>query len=317
LRAILTTQPDIHSFEGDRSLAVANLMLQGIFQAEPVPVDFKQRVANAVEEIRTARKEQFGDNPFLVVVVEGEVASFSPSHEKDAQDFVLCFDGADKEAIRQRLQPAIDAIIACSTSVLDDVIAIKKVADPVVFLRDDGKSVYSYTFSGSANAYVSKQIAEKQVQTIRQRYPAFAANNSLRRVQRLLKVSFETEEDSLRSFLAAWSAFEILVNKVFPEYEDRFFHSVLNDDQSEVQKKYLERIREVMKDKYRLADKFAAIGFQLSPKTADSELKTVLQVKKLRDELSHGESIDEAALPVKAIRDIASKYLRIHFEKEQ
>ena len=145
-------------------------------------------------------------------------------------------------------------------------------------------------------------------------YNLLVDDTTLERVQRLLRSSFESGEDALRSFLAAWSAFEIFVNKSFVVYENRFFGGLLDERHPEVQRKYLERIREVMIDKYRLTDKFAAISFQLLPSSADEDLKIVLQIKKIRDELIHGESVDEAKLPMKPIRDLASKYLRLHIE---
>lgn len=76
----------------------------------------------------------------------------------------------------------------------------------------------------------------------------------------------------------------------------------------------MERIREVMQDKYMLADRFAAISFQLTPSSADEDLRIVLQVKKIRGELAHGESVDEAQLPVKSIHNLTSKYLPLHIE---
>jgi hypothetical protein len=318
LRAILTSQPDSHSLEADRSLAMANLMLRDLFHAEPVGEEFKQRVADAVEEIRAGRGKESGSGPFLVVIGKGEVSSFTPSHEKDAEDFIVCFDGADKDEIRARFQSTITALMISIISEMESLIGIKKVADAVVFLREDGKPVYSYTVSlGPATLHGSKPLTDENAQTVGELYRLFAADTTLQRVQRLLSSSFETEQDSLRSFLAAWSAFEIFVNKVFGTYEHRFFKSTLEEGRPEVQKQYLERIREVMKDKYRLADKFVVVSVHLSHDTADEDLKTVRQVKKVRDKLSHGESVDEATLPVKAIRHLVSKYLRLHIEDER
>jgi hypothetical protein len=317
LRAILTSQPNSHTFEGDRSLAVARLMLQALFNSEPTGNEFKQRVASAVEELRAARQKEFGSSPFLVVIGEGEVPSFNPMHEKDAEDFIVCFDGADKGEIRARFHDKLTALLNSMISEAESVIGIRRVADPVVFFREDGRPVYSYTFSaGSVGAYVSRPLTDDRVQAIGELYRLLAANTTLPRVQRLIRSSLETEDDPLRSFLAAWSAFEIFVNKVFATYEARFFESVLEEGHPEVQRKYLGRIREVMQDKYRLKDKFAAISFQLSPGTGDEDLKTVIQVKNTRDDLSHGESVDEMSLPVKSIRDLASKYLRLHVEYE-
>ncbi|MFY9527742.1 MAG: hypothetical protein WAR24_02425 [Candidatus Acidiferrales bacterium] len=131
----------------------------------------------------------------------------------------------------------------------------------------------------------------------------------------MIRSSFETQDDPLRSFLAAWSVFEIFVNKAFVAYEASFFDSMLGEGHPDVQRKYLERIRQVMKDKYRLVDRFAAISFQLSPATSDEDVKRVLRTKKVRDDLFHGDAVDEANLPVMAIRDLASKYLRLHVER--
>ena len=70
-----------------------------------------------------------------------------------------------------------------------------------------------------------------------------------------------------------------------------------------------------MNDKHGLGDKFAAVSFRLSPAGADDDPKTVLQVKTIRDARSHGETVDEAGLPVMPIRELASKYLRLHGER--
>lgn len=316
LRAILTSQPNAHAFEGDRSLAVAGLMLRALFNSDPTGCEFKQRVATAVEERQAARQKEFGSSPYLIVTGEGEVQSFNPTHEKDAEDFIVCFDGADKDAIRARFHDKITALINSIVSVAETVIGIRKVADPIVFFREDGKPVYSYTFTaGAPGVYVSRSLPDDRVQAIGELYHLLTTDTTLQRVQRLIRFSFETGVDPLRSFLAAWTAFEIFVNKVFGNYEASFFDRLSEEGHLEVQRKYLGRIREVMKDKYRLADKFAAVSFQLSPASGDEDLKTVLQVKKVRDELSHGETVDEASLPVKAIRDMASKYLRLHVER--
>src|SRR5687767_14270990 len=96
LRAFITAQPNPYVFEGDRSLAVASLMLRALFRAEPASDEFTQRVSKAVEEIRAAREKEFGSNPFLVMIAEGDVPSFEPSHQKDAVDFIVGFDGVDK-----------------------------------------------------------------------------------------------------------------------------------------------------------------------------------------------------------------------------
>jgi hypothetical protein len=199
-------------------------MLRALFNSEPTGSEFKQRVATAVDELRAAREREFGTGPFLIVIGEGEVPSFDPTHERDADDFIVCFDGADKAAIRALFQDKVAALLNSVVSEAETVIGIRTLADPVVFFRQDGKPVYSYTLSGGrATAYISRPLAHDRVQAIAELYRLLSADTALRRVQRLIKSSFETEDEPLRSFLAAWSAFEIFVNKVFGTYEALFF----------------------------------------------------------------------------------------------
>ena len=116
----------------------------------------------------------------------------------------------------------------------------------------------------------------------------------------------------LRSFLAAWTALEIFVNKVFGDYEDRLFGELTEGPYPEARREHLARMREVMKDKYRLADKFAIIICQLCPNDADQDLAAFRKAKELRDDLSHGTEVTEPALPVAIVQGLIRKYLRLH-----
>ncbi len=313
LRAILTPQPDAHVKEGDRSLAVAGLIMRGLFNADSISNELGLRIADSVDEIRSSRSKVYGQSAFLIIIGIGEVTSFNTGHEQDIEDFVVCFDGAEKDEIRNRFQHLFTAVLIAVARNAEGIIAITKVADSIVFFRPDGKPVYSYSISGgTATLTVARQLANDRMQSIAEQYRLLSMETALNRVQRLILSSFETVDDPLRSFLASWSAFEIFVNKVFGAYETSLFESMQNKGAPAVQSKYIERIRAVMKDKYRLADKFSAISLQLSSGTADVDLDTLLQVKKVRDELSHGESVDESRLPVQSIRDLASKYLHLH-----
>jgi hypothetical protein len=85
------------------------------------------------------------------------------------------------------------------------------------------------------------------------------AASDLTRVRELYAASLETADDHLRAFLAGWTALEILVNKVFPTYEDKFLGGIASANDPEAKAWYVQRIREVMKDKYRLRDRFALV----------------------------------------------------------
>ena len=321
LRAVLTTKPNSYAFEGDRSLAVVSMMLRGFLKLEPGSDEFKKHIENKINEYQTDRLKKFGDATFLVVEGENLISSFSPLSFKDYGeaedmqdfgDFLVCYDAADKEGIRSRFHAEFTSLLNSITLIVGSVLGIKKVKSSIIFLREDGKPIYSYTFSGSAQFFTSKPVSDDAVLSIGDLYRQIVKDKSLQRVQRLFRSSLEAEDDRLRSFLDAWMAFEIFINQIFASYENRFFKSLLDEGHTEVQKKYLERIQEVMKDKYRFLDRFAAVSFQLSPDTADGDVKIVQQAKKVRDLMSHGELVDELTLPVNELQKIAGKYLRLH-----
>jgi len=389
LRAVLTTHPNSYAFEGDRSLAVAGMMKRGFLNLEPRSDEFKQHIANEVDEIQTRRANKFGAGTFLVVIGEEIIPSFSPfSFEgkaediEDFRDFLVCFDGsdgADKEEIRSRFHSKTTALLNSIAVIMGSVVGIKKVKNFVIFLREDDKPIYSYTVSGSAQVYTSKPVSDDTLPLIESLYLQLAEDKTLQRVQRLLRSSFETGDDRLRSFLDVWMAFEIFINKIFVFYQNRFLNSLFKEGhtelqkkcierikevmkgkyqlidkfaeisflltpdttgedleiiqkankifvsyensflislfeerRTEVQKKYLDRIKEVMNGKYRLVDNFAAVSFELSPDTADEDLKFVHKAKKIRDLISRGQSVEEDTLPVNEIQSLVGKYLHLH-----
>ena len=268
-----------------------------------------------MRERQGTRQRDFPNNPFSIVTGEGE-APFNVTQERDAEDFIVGWDGADKIAIRAGFHDNVTAVLSPPVLAAESVIGIKKVGYAVVFFREDGKPVYSYTFQGGrAKAYVSTRLTDGQALTIEELYRRLSADTTLQRVPRLLRSSFETDDDPLRSFLTAWSALEVFVDKAFGTYEALFFESMLEEQHSGAHQRYLARIRQVMKGKYQLVDKFAAISVQLSPTMADEDLKTVERIKQIRDNLSHGGTVDEANLPVTPIRDLTSRYLRLHLER--
>ncbi|MEJ1365466.1 MAG: hypothetical protein RPU42_10325 [Candidatus Sedimenticola sp. (ex Thyasira tokunagai)] len=111
--------------------------------------------------------------------------------------------------------------------------------------------------------------------------------------------------------MSAWSSLEIFTNKVFTFYEDKFVNGIAEDHNSDGVNKFLERIKDVMKDKYRLTDKFALIASFLSGEPAE-DIEQFKSMKKIRDTISHGREFNEDTLPIEEIRKLAAKYLRSH-----
>ena len=243
----------------------------------------------------------------------GKTNTFSPSHERELENFVVCFDGASRQEIQLNSELQIQAALSAFTLAIDNILGITKVSDSVVFFREDSKPVYSYTgLVGSAKLSVSKPVSVSSVESLLHWYKIIVSDADLERVNRLLLSSLQTEDDALRSFLFAWNALEIFVCKIFGFYENKFFLGLNDGNYPNARRHYFERIRIVMKDKYKLSDKFALITSLLCPEGADQDIEEFKKINKERNNLSHGQDVAESTLPVEPTQKMVRKYLQLH-----
>jgi len=310
-RAILSTDPGPYCFEADRYTAIANTMLNAFFR-QPGPASFDERLTSELKEIRESRKREFGRGPYLVLIKEDEVEQFTPPHTHETEDFVIWLNGAPKEPLRQASETQILAALAALMVAAEDVSGFDKVSDAIIFLRRDGKPIYSYTARLTGNPSILRTIPAEAIESVSDWYRTITRHQELERVHRLLVSSLQTERDTLRAFLDAWAAMEILINKTFKTYEGRFFRELDEGAHLDAQRQYLGHIRTVMKDKYRLVDKFAVVAPQLDPENADEDVRHFTRAKQTRDKISHGQDINEASLPVRTVQELARRYLRLH-----
>ena len=109
--------------------------------------------------------------------------------------------------------------------------------------------MYSLTFQGGrARAIVSKTIDFEKEKEISKLIGLSNENKQLKTPFRLLTQSLETTQDELRAFIFAWTALEILVNKIFTTYEEKFISNVIDDQNSHGVNQFLTRIKDVMKE---------------------------------------------------------------------
>jgi hypothetical protein len=307
----LTGQLDVHVEESDRAAALASLLLRGIL-GEP-PETLEPQLAESVAEERKRRQREYSAGPFLLFVRE-DVADQPQGTSRETDKFVVMIDGVDKEAVRETSAPHLARILSAMALASADVIGLDKVLDSVLLYRDDGKPVFAYSITGgNVTAYISRRIVPATVASIAAIRNALIKAKQLERVVSLMTISMEPHSDALRAFLAAWTALEILVSKLFPEYEAALFSS-LHVASPQARRDYWDRIRDVMKDKYRLTDKFLLIASVLAPATADEDRDVFDGAKRLRDKLLHGVDVPDDALQVQPILDLLRRYLRLHLE---
>lgn len=309
---ILTRDPDSFLSRVDEATAVGRLMLKGLIGQRGTG-DFPALFAAEVDEIKAERKKKSGTNAVLLTQVHGDVDAEirDPHHEHDT--FIVAFDVVNKTTLIQARQADIEAIKTAVAFESETPSRFAKIADGVCLFTEAGKPVYSISFEMSADISVSTPLFSEAAARISARYVALNQENDLDSVERLFSQMAEHGPDRLKAFLSGWAALEIFIAKSFKAYEQIFLSPLTNSDQSSLREKFLSRIKDVMKDKYRLTDKFIAVTAVLFPSITDEEARKNYEefcnLKGMRDSISHGEPFSEKDLPINELSKLIRRYV--------
>lgn len=312
ITVVLTSDVNRHCLNIDRGLACASLLLRGMFGGEKIQ-ELPIAIDTEVSKIQEERLSKNKSGAYAVIIINGQSElNIKENPHRETDQFSICFDAVDKESIRNQHKERIQATVASLAMSTSPEYHAEKIASGICFFDANDKPLYSYTFQGGrARLIVAKPVDSEKETEISEVIGLSNANMQLKTPFRLLTQSLETTQDNLRAFLSAWSALEILTNKAFPVYEEQFIAGIMDDHNSCGVNSFLERIKDVMKDKYRLTDKFSLLASFLSNEITD-DIELFKSMKKMRDNISHGKEFDEETLPVEDARKLASKYLRAH-----
>jgi hypothetical protein len=313
-KALITYDVDGHLLELDKASVIGFLMLKGVF-GPATKGTFEERLAHELEELKEKREKDVGQGVFIIFEAEGEVESFDPRNEREMPDFIIAIDGAPKQPIRSKYQAPINGLLASFALGSDQICGVKKVTDGVVFVNEDGKPVYSYTFEMSGKAIVSTSLMEDSITFVKNNAKALGKYQELVDSARLLSRSLDEGSDDLQSFLSVWAGLEIFISKNFKEFEEVAFKKLSGGTAPPAPSKFLQRIKGVMKDKYRLTDKFSVVSFELSPDSSEEDIKSFEVIKDVRDKLMHGHDISVSSLPTEDARKLLRKYLKLHAQR--
>lgn len=314
-KVILTSDVNQHCDIIDSGLACAGLLLNGLFGNKNED-ELYQAIRNEVEKIQEKRTCKNTNATYVILTFEGEEElEIKEGFHRETDRFRICFDAIDKELVKNKHIDTVYSTIASLAIATSPEYHAEKVISGLYFIDENGKPLFSFTFKGgNLRAVVSKPVT-LDVESDINKYIGFSySNRQLKTPFRLLAQSLEITNDNLRAFLSAWSSIEILIHKSFPYYEEKFVRSIADEHNSHGVNKFLERIKEVMRDKYRITDKFSLLASFLSS-DLNKDIEQFKDLKKIRDTISHGSEFDEENLPVEGARKIAAKYLKYHMSE--
>ncbi len=311
-RFLLTRDTDTLLERIDEAAAIGRLLLKGLVSQQGSE-DFQTALSLEVEEIKAERNKKVGVQPVLVFQAQGEIEAKIGEPFNEQEKFIVSFDSLDKSKVKSLHQKDLEAMKLAVGFESESPSYFAYLADGVYLLNSADKPVYSFAFSMSAEATVSRNLTEEAVANIAGRYAALKRDNSFDSVERHFSQMAEVGADRLKAFLSGWAALEIFIAKSFKSYEHSFLYPFTKAEQSTLRERFLERIKGVMQDKYRLTDKFIAVTAVLFPEINEEEAEKnyndFCTLKSLRDSILHGESFSEKDLPVHEIAALLRKYV--------
>lgn len=314
----LTNNIDAVCAISDRGMALGHLALQGMFGPAKVGT-LEERLAAEIEEIQQARREKTGSYPLLLFIGKGcaDVTIGESAQQRD--DYVLTFDAYDKAAIRQEHIQQHRAMQLAIAVELKTRVRFDEMSAGTYCTNAEGHTVYSLSFSGNAELTVSSPLAAEAPEAIAQRFALLSKSADLASSVRLYADMATYGREPFRVFISGWTALEILIQKTFKDYEERFFSTLAIPHQPEMAAKFLARMRQTMSNKHNLVDRFTLVSAVLLPSQetdeAETDLATFKRIKQQRDQIAHGEAFDESRLPVDDLSCLLMKYLAAHAAK--
>jgi hypothetical protein len=309
---LITADVNRHCLQIDQGAACAGLIFRGMF-SEDKKSELLPELQSAIERIQSHRTNKNKHGAYVVITIKGQIeANISEELRRETSGFDICFDAIDKDAFDISQRDTINQVL-CSLAIYSNpAYHAEKIASGMYLIDARNKPLYSFTLrAGVPRFIVARPISESDSAEISQFTGLCIKQSELRTPFRLLAQSIETTDDKLRAFTSAWSALEILINKAFLVYEDEFVNTALANNGGNGVSAFIQRIQDVMKDKYRLTDKFALTASYLSD-NVDADIDLFKTLKKQRDAISHGQEFDEESLPVEDARRLTGRFLRNH-----
>jgi len=124
---------------------------------------------------------------------------------------------------------------------------------------------------------------------------------------RLIAASAEIPQDPTLSFLAAWTAFEVFINKVF-----NFHLNIHKMNFPETHEPSVLNTQVLNKSGYSLARKFRIIAENLANSDANTDLSAFLKIKEQRNNFAHEMKINNEANLTNSMQDLLRKYINLH-----
>jgi hypothetical protein len=334
-RAILTRDWDKYATHIDRGSALGMLLLTGfagrryfgrlsgwfrrvenLFLGEPQTFE-KRLLREATTSKQNRHKEHASSGCYFVYVAEGDLLAPADLHAArriGAIGFGIdIIDGAIYRGVHRRAVHSASAALSLALSETTSSPEIRFLTDAVYLTGQEELVVYAKTISmGAVGVAIAGQGFAQAAQAAAVATPVLMKDAKLDGAVDLFVQSQRKSYDNLRAFIAAWSALELLINRLARVYQAQF-GALLNGDAG--LPAWDKDLKDLPIESYRMRDRFFSTACVLDLPSAAADTAAFASINSARGDYYHTLTIDEKDLPTHSAQRLFRKYLKLALAK--
>jgi hypothetical protein len=287
--------------------AVANSLLDALTGRDAM----EGGIAGVLERRDLLRFEEF--NSYVTFVVDRPFSLPEPSRNSDPPLWYdpFALENVDEE-LRAAASGAFDLLTAYVAPIVGAMLFAQRVfrGDRVLFKAEGEITLFYPRMATSANLSVGRSKNAFPDADLRGRLASISGSAGSRHawLGRAMRwyASALTTTDRWRRFQALFFTLELLAHKLGPKYRESLLSDLAAGHSSgSVDAVSLDRIVA----KPTLVANFAIAAVALNPKGSAADVATFVALKRVRDQMSHGQAVDEDELPIGDAEALAERYV--------
>ena len=298
---------DVHIYTWQ---ALAGGLMGGLVgQASGGEEAYQNRRRDLIEEGR----KKSGKGAFLLFEGGLDIPETNLRFVRSFSDVAFGLDVFDKQIVTAKLEPIVRSVLTATLATLADAHEPRASLVGRYIIGEYGPlTLHNVQITALApEVYVSPTMSAEIAAQLPTFVEVMLKEPFLEKVGRLFAASL-AERDHLRRYLTGWTALEAFVGGSFKHRYSAYWNKLKMDGlHTEARPLFPDWVK-VEEGKYSLADKFAIIAWILNGKNAQADLELFRASKKDRDDIAHGDEVNEASLPVNDVRNLLQRYLNLH-----
>jgi hypothetical protein len=180
-----------------------------------------------------------------------------------------------------------------------------------------GLTLYSRTFEmvGRATVTISSPLSKECINEAKSYIPRMINDPRIETAISLFVESQNKQNDNLRSFIAAWSALELLVNRL--ARVGRAEWTELLETAESTLPQWDKSLVGVSFGEYRIRDRFFSVACVLDLASAEGDADTFNRINDMRSGFYHRMEVRDKDLPTNEVQSLFRKYLRLALDRRE